>query len=777
MKRAVIIVVILLVVLALAGPFLPLGFLKPGIAGSLSKALGRRVDIDGVSVTLFPVPAFALNGVTISEDARAGVEPFVYAETVDAQVNLLGVVGAGQKFTRIRLTGAALNLVKTDAPGGPAGAASGPWNVQYLLGSAASAEVPAIQMRAGRVNVKFGQTKSVLYFDDTDLDISANDNGTVDLRFSGLPERTDRPAEAFGHFFVRGVIAPNGSQQQTNLRVEMEPTTLEGLTHLLGVMGYGLEGQVALDAQITGAAGKPLDIKGALEFRDDRPASVLPQFGGKARLGIQGIFDGALQALRISSVTTPKETFSVSAEATGFLARPQWAVLLELKEAPLAGIYGIARQIGISIPDKMAVAGTVSGNVRASSASLMTGELALTGISITPQGASEIKTDEAAVSISGDTIALKPVTLETGDNDGKQTVLVEASTKVGVQSEADVKISTRGLGAGTLQKLEVTGVPLLGSVPEGTLRGVLRFHHARTGENQWSGEYQLVNARVPMAGLAEPLQITTATVASTPEKTAATRIRAAIGKVAFSGEYSFEEAATHPHQFKIQMDSATGPEFEELLRPTLQRAGGFWERTLGIGGKSQLPAWLSSRRAEGTLSARSINIDGHAVAIESATLVWDGADVKIADVKGRVDSDAISGTLTVDLAGRAPKYHADGRLQKSAFKGGKVDVTGTADATGVGAALLTSLHAQGSFDGRGVAFAPEALFRTVMGKFDVRANAGALQWKLSAIEGAIGAETYTGEGASGPDGKITLSLSSGAKKAQFNGTLVPLSAQ
>ena len=117
----------------------PLGFLKQSIAGTLAKALGRRVEIDDVSLTLFPQPAFALSGVTISEDSRAGIEPFAYADALDAQVNVLGIFGASNKFSRIRLTGATLNLVKTDAAGA-SGDASGPWNVQYLLGSTASAD-------------------------------------------------------------------------------------------------------------------------------------------------------------------------------------------------------------------------------------------------------------------------------------------------------------------------------------------------------------------------------------------------------------------------------------------------------------------------------------------------------------------------------------------------------------------------------------------------------------------------------------------------------------
>jgi len=42
-----------------------------------------------------------------------------------------------------------------------------------------------------RVNFKFGQTKSVLFFDDADVDVSPGGGGSMELRFSGVPSRTD----------------------------------------------------------------------------------------------------------------------------------------------------------------------------------------------------------------------------------------------------------------------------------------------------------------------------------------------------------------------------------------------------------------------------------------------------------------------------------------------------------------------------------------------------------------------------------------------------------
>ena len=86
-----------------------------------------------------------------------------------------------------------INLVKTDA---------GPWNFQFLLGSAPaiSGAMPAIKMRGGRVNFKFGDTKSVFYFNDADFDVSPSDDGSVDLRFSGAPSRTDQVRPEFRAF-------------------------------------------------------------------------------------------------------------------------------------------------------------------------------------------------------------------------------------------------------------------------------------------------------------------------------------------------------------------------------------------------------------------------------------------------------------------------------------------------------------------------------------------------------------------------------------------------
>jgi len=157
MKRILWIAVTVIVATAAAAPFLPLNFLRPSLEQALAKRLGRRIDIDQVSLTLFTGPGFALSGVTIREDPRAGIEPFIYAPTVDARVDWVGLIGGRRGFSSLRLVDPTLNLVKTP---------SGAWNVDYLI-EARLANAPSLHLRGARVNVKIGDTKAAVYFDVT----------------------------------------------------------------------------------------------------------------------------------------------------------------------------------------------------------------------------------------------------------------------------------------------------------------------------------------------------------------------------------------------------------------------------------------------------------------------------------------------------------------------------------------------------------------------------------------------------------------------------------
>src|SRR5271155_3895478 len=334
MKRALWIAVALLVGVGAAAPFLDADLFKPRIERALERGLGRRVEVEKAYFSLFPLPGFTLENVVIHEDPRAGIEPFARVGKVEARVRLLGLFSRHLEFSTLRLTegrqGTSINLVKTDA---------GPWNFQFLLGStpAMAGSMPAIKMRAGRVNFKFGDTKSVFYFNDADLDVSPSDTGSVDLRFWGAPSRTDQAAQNFGHFFIRGAW----SSRRIDMHMELERSALEEVARLFDQHGFGLHGILAFDAQLSGPP-QNLEINGQLQIDDVHRWDLLPKRGGGWRIGYKGPLDLHTDRLELASVAdTPNPPLALQFRLWDFLSRPQWDAAAAVKQVPLATLLEI----------------------------------------------------------------------------------------------------------------------------------------------------------------------------------------------------------------------------------------------------------------------------------------------------------------------------------------------------------------------------------------------------------------------------------------------------
>ena len=91
MKRAIIIVLVLVLAIGFAAPHFDIEFARPKIERALERGLGRHVEVGQVHFNLFTGPGFTVDDVTIHEDARAGIEPFAYVGTMEARVQLLSL--------------------------------------------------------------------------------------------------------------------------------------------------------------------------------------------------------------------------------------------------------------------------------------------------------------------------------------------------------------------------------------------------------------------------------------------------------------------------------------------------------------------------------------------------------------------------------------------------------------------------------------------------------------------------------------------------------------
>ena len=753
MKRALIIALLLVLAIGFAAPHYEIEFIRPKIERALERGLGRKVEVGPVHFNLFTGPGFTVDKVTIHEDPRAGIEPFAYVGTLEARLQLLSLLRHRLEFSSLRLGEASINLVKTEA---------GPWNFQFLLSSApaSAGTMPEIRMRGGRVNFKFGDTKSVFYFSEADFDVAPSMDGSVALRFAGAPARSDRSSQNFGNFFVRGMW----SARKVNLRVELEKSALQEVARLIDRRGYGLHGAIALDAQLSGVPSH-LDVAGHIQVNDVHRWDLLPQSGGGLSIAYVGMLDLHNDRLELQSVSeVPNPQVSAAFRAWDFLTAPHWDASAQLNKVPVTTVLEIARHMGAALPEQLAAEGSVSGEVRYSEPEGVAGRVALQDASLTLPDRRPLRAASAALVIDRQVMSLEPATVSVGENESAD---VEGSFSLEGAERLDLKITTRALSVSDMSSFGVAAIPLLDQTPQGTWRGWARYGWARDEPGEWSGEYELQNARIAVDGLVEPVKVQSAAVILSGKRVSVSRIRARAGTVAFTGDYRWEPSAVRPHKFHLTIPSVDAAELQRLLTPTLLRNRGFFARTLRFSDAS-LPEWLKTRRADGTVTIGSLTFGDSQVHVDAARLLWDAALVRFVGLDAHIDQAALAGDLSIDLAGPSPHYRFEGKLSDVAYKEGRLDFEGSLDADGAGAEVLASAHAEGHVHGRSILFSPDAEFRTATACFEVGEQAAGERWKLSSVEVTQGADTYTGSGATQADGRLVLDLLSRGRAVRYS---------
>jgi AsmA protein len=771
MKRflwALVWVMAVLMSLAAVAPYVPADFLRPGIERALERGLGRKVEVRGVYLTLFPGPlprpGFALKEVTIHEEPRAGIEPLAYMGSLGASLRVWSLFQRRLEFSSLNLGEATINLVKTDA---------GPWNFQLLLGGAAgSKRIPAIRMRGGRVNFKFGDTKSAFYFNDADLDVAPSADGSMELRFGGAPSRTDRSTQEFGRLFVRGTAAPES--RRLDFKVELERSSLEETLRWMDPRGFGVHGTVALAADFSGPPSH-LDVAGQIQLADLHRWDLIPNEVGGLKLGFGGTLD--LRGERLDLQTTTDRGGSpvvIRFRSWDFLETPHWDAGADLQQVPLATLLAVCRHMGATLPEKLEAQGAVSGSVTYNEPQGMQGRVVLRDASLSVPDEAPVEAPVATIDIAGRSMSLERAAVRIGE---KQSAELEGSYDLDRPRSLDLKITTRGLSVASMRSFGLEAIPLLEMTPRGTWRGWARYEGG-----DWSGESELQNARIAVDGLAEPLEIRSASVSLSGKRVVLSRLQAEAGAIAFTGSYRWEKDPeltdkARPDKFDLKIEEADAVELARLFAPALLRERGFLARTLRLGGNAPVPGWLKALRAEGAVSIDSLTAGDVRLQGVKAQVKWNGPAVHLSDLTGSVDPAEFAGDLSIDLRTGTPRYHFEGRVAELPYKGGRLDLEGILDAEGDGAELLETAHAEGTVRGRSILFTPDTEFRSIAARFEMLGGGQASRWKLSNVEVNQSGESLAGTGASQADGRLVLELLGRGRPLRYTGTLFTVAAQ
>ncbi|MCW5982573.1 MAG: AsmA family protein [Bryobacteraceae bacterium] len=763
------------VAICLAAPLVRADRYRDRIRRALQQALDRKVEISGaVRLKLFPQPGLSISRVIIHDDPSFGLEPLAYVPTLDIGVRLSSLFQRRLEFSRLSLNDPKVNLVKSD---------EGAWNYPPLLDRAfdvsrrGRARLPEIRVRSGRLNFKFGLTKSIFYFANTDLDVSpsrAEPTG-VQLRFSGEPARTDRPGGRFSTLTGAGLLTfPPDGGNRIAVSLHLERSPLSEVLRLLHGRGMGLAGFIASTARLEGEMSA-IRITGSLQMVEFDQRLLLRDQASTSSIDYRGLLDLQAQRLTLES-GTGQLPVSIRFHASDYLTQVRWALAVALRELPLDSLPELARETGTAVPPGLALGGSMSGAFSLSSQGRLRGQLAIQDANISVPDAGRLSVQEASLFLDDRMVRLKPAAVRAGEEDAARVEVSYAppTGELDVSLDAE-RVSIPAFVAFWQRLASAPPAPLFSSFLSGVVQGQLRYRTG-SGSGAWSGKFTIKEAVIPVEGLNKPVSIASAAATLRPTSTQIRLIRASAGDIGFSGNYRAATQPAQPHRIDLHIPRADAVELERLLQPSLVRPRqGFIARTLRFPPPTA-PKWLRNRFAEGAVHVDELTAGPVRLRGAGAKLRWRGLSAEFENLTSECHEGLLSGHITVDLRNATPRYKAELDLKGVAWESGVLNVAGILEASGLGDQVLAGLRADGSFSGHWPSPAPPNMWDSAFGSFELTTAGGLPVLALKSLEVARGADTYSGTGRTA-GGNLELVLSNDNEQLGMTGTLIPLRLQ
>lgn len=760
--RAGLAVIGILVVAAIVAPYLSADQYGLRLRESLQRSLGRTVEIGQVRFSLWRGPAFVVErnlsgpGLIIHDDPAISIEPMAYVDTVIVRPSLWGLLRGKFVISSIQLEDGSLNLAKPEG---------GRWNFLSFVDRSVMSTAPAIHVRNGRVNFRFGDTKSIVYLTETDLDISPRGSRGAgwSIYCSAQPARTDRPGHGLGVFTVEGrwFVAP----ERLDLDLTLDRTGLSEWTALFRGQSGAVHGAITSRVHLGGPINN-IGIQGRLTVADVHRWDLLPPSGQGWPLDIRGRLDLVSEQIELQSTSASNEVLPLSARfrASNYLTSPHWAAAINWNRFPAAPLMDLAVHMGAQIPARLKLGGTMDGALVYSGDGKLQGTVGFHSTSLTIPDSPPVRAESAYVVFDEGHARLSPVLVETPEHDKAQ---VEADYAMS-GDVLDLAIHSDAMKVSSLRaQVALAAVPWLEQLQEGEWAGDLRYHH-ETQKAGWTGRLTIRDARVAPPALAAPIEIASARVQIDGARVILDQLDAESGNVAFTGEYRYEPGAARPHRVRIRVEELDAADVETLLMPTLHRDRGLLARALG---RNTLPDWLKTMGVEGTIQADELLLGGARLANVRGQLRWDSARIELDNVQAKLDRAAITGRLTVGVRGAQPAYKLAGRIRGFNWQNGKVDAEGTMETSGTGAQVLANLRSEAAFTGSALDFGGALFGKTLSGTC-------ALAWtprlKITGLNLKTEEETFTGAGHTLDDGRLLIQLNSGAREMRMVGPVAKL---
>jgi hypothetical protein len=440
----------------------------------------------------------------------------------------------------------------------------------------------------------------------------------------------------------------------------------------------------------------------------------------------------------------------------------------------LPPLVDVARHMGAGISRDVRMDGAVSGAITYTPEEGMRGSVSLTGTSISAPDSPPVRLEEAQLLLEGDHVKMPPAAIAVGERE-QATLQFDYFFQ---KQQLDLKLATASMSIAALQS---AGGPLPGMPKPGFVAGLrggewagrLAYHRLGQSPGAWAGAVDLRGTQLELQGLSDPLEIRSAALTLQGDRIQARGIEAAAAGVEIRGQYDYRPGARRPHSVALRLASLRGADLEKLMAPTLRLRRSFLSRTLRLPGAS-VPEWLRERHAQGSLEIGSLEIAGELIESVRIDFFWDGAELDAPRFVARAAGGIAEGHLAVDLRGPEPSFRVAGKLESSAWRGGRLAGDAVINTSGVGEALRRNLRAEGSFRAQSVRMAADTPLLSLAGAWSLLWERKGPRLQLSGLRFADGDEVLTGQGTTTDDERLQIDLASGDRRIRLAGSLKPL---
>jgi len=368
--RILVIVVAVVVVLLLVAPFLiPVNSFRPTIEAKASEALGRKVEVGDLSLSLITGSLGAKN-LSVGDDPKFSSSPFLTAKSLSVAVEIFPLI-----FSKtLNVTGIAIDEPQVTLLRNPAGQ----WNYSSLGGSTSGSAKPAAKSSAPsssaeEISVKklelkdgkiiLGTTNSQKRSTYDHVNVTAS-NVSMNSQF---PLTVSASLPGGGEFKLDGTAGPLDKSDTAltplNAKIHVGSLNLASAGFLDPSLGLG--GLVDLDSTIASKNGSA-ETNGSLKLSK----ALLVQGGSPA--GVPAVIDYATKydLKKNSGVITPStvKIGSAVAHVNGTYDRQGEETVVNVKLAgdsmPAKDLEAFLPAIGVNLPKGASLnAGTLSTNL------------------------------------------------------------------------------------------------------------------------------------------------------------------------------------------------------------------------------------------------------------------------------------------------------------------------------------------------------------------------------------------------------------------------------